>query len=123
MTTIGTTLIKNAKRHEAKSTNIPPISGPATSAIVVIAVQMPMARALAAPRNVDMMSASELGTSSAPAMPWKTRAMISTSGFGAPAIAIEVRPKPINPMRITRSRPYASLSDPASKMSAPSVMR
>ena len=45
------------------------MSGPTISAEVVQAVQMPIARACAAPWKVDVMRASELGTRNAPAAP------------------------------------------------------
>jgi hypothetical protein len=49
--------------------------------------------------------------------------MIRNSGSGAAAIAIEAMPNPISPIRITRMRPKASLTDPASRMRALRVMR
>ena len=49
--------------------------------------------------------------------------MISNSGLGDAAIAIDAMPNSTSPMRITRMRPYTSLSDPATRMSDPSVIR
>ena len=69
VTAIGTTLMRNANRHDRKSTDSPPSSGPAIIATLVMPVQMPIALPWAAPRKFEVMSASELGTSSAPAMP------------------------------------------------------
>ena len=78
---------------------------------------------LLTPANVEVIKASELGTRKAPAAPCTARAAISTSGFGAAAIATEAMPKPMRPMRSTSLRPYASLTDPATRISALSVMR
>ena len=111
--------MRKTKRHESRSTNRPPMSGPAIMAPVVIAVQRPIARPCAGPRNVDVIRASELGTRNAPAAPCAARAMMRKSGSGAAATAIEAMPKPTSPMRRTRMRPNASLTDPATRMSAP----
>lgn len=89
----------------------------------VQAVQSPMARDWAAPRCVLMMSASELGTSRAPATPWAARAAMSTSAVGARPQASEVTPKAMSPMRSTAMRPSRSLSEPAMRMSEPRVIR
>jgi hypothetical protein len=62
-------LIQNASRHETRSTSTPPKSGPTRNAAVVHAVHRPIARPCSSCGNVEMMSASELGTSSAPAAP------------------------------------------------------
>ena len=94
-----------------------------TIAVVVIAVHMPIARPWAAPRKVEVISASELGTRNAAAAPWKPRAMMRNSGSGAAATAIEAMPKPIRPMRMTRMRPNASLTEPATRIRAPKVIR
>jgi hypothetical protein len=99
------------------------MTGPMIMAVVVIAVQIPIARPCAAPRNVAVMSARELGTRNAPAAPWSARATMRNSAVGANAMATLVTPNPMTPMRITSARPYASLTDPATRMSAPRVIR
>ena len=88
-----------------------------------MAVQTPIARACAEPWNALRMSASELGTSSAPATPCRPRARIRTSAVGATAHATEAIPKPSSPQNRTRLRPNRSDSDPASRMTEPSVSR
>ncbi len=123
MTPIGRTLTRKTSRHDRVSTKIPPISGPASMATVVAPVQMPIARACAGPRNVEVMRASELGTSRAPATPCTARAAMRNSAVGAAAIATEATPKPTRPMRSTTTRPRTSLRDPATRMNAPSVTR
>ena len=123
VTAMGMTLMTNTHRQLARSVSTPPMRGPARKAADVHAVQMPIAFACVAPRWVLMMSASELGTSSAPATPCAARATMSSSAVGARPHAIEVTPKPMSPMRRMATRPKRSLSEPASRMSAPRVMR
>ncbi len=69
------------------------------------------------------MSASELGTSSAPAIPCSPRDTMKPLRLIATAQSSEVTPKPISPMRRITIRPSTSESEPASRISAPSVMR
>ena len=102
---MGTTLMRNAHRHDSRSTNRPPITGPAIIAVVVPAVQMPIARLCAAPRKFDVMSASELGTRKAAAAPCTARATIRNSDVGDAATAIDAMPNPMRPIRSTRTRP------------------
>ena len=97
--------MRNASRHDTRSTNRPPTSGPTIIADVVIAVQMPIARLCAGPVKFEVMSASELGTRNAPAAPCTARATMRNSALGAAAIAIEAMPKPMSPMRSTSTRP------------------
>ena len=123
MAPMGSTLTRNTNRQESVSTKTPPMRGPAIIATVVAPVQMPIARAWAGPRKVDVISARELGTSNAPATPWSARATMRNSAVGAAAIAIEVTPNPTSPIRSTRVRPRTSLREPATRMNAPSVTR
>ena len=99
------------------------MTGPTTIAPVVNDVHVPIAFACAAPENVEVMSARELGTRNAPAAPCTSRAMTRISGSGARAIATEATPNPTSPIRSTSARPKASLTDPASSIRAPSVIR
>ncbi len=69
------------------------------------------------------MRARELGTRNAPAAPCAARATIRNSGSGARATATDATPNPMSPMRITSTRPNASLTEPATRISAPSVIR
>ena len=93
-TAIGTTLIQNAARHERRSTSTPPNSGPIRNALVVHAVHRPIARPCSDLGNVAMMSASELGTSRAPAPPCSARPMTNTTPVGASAQSTDVAAKP-----------------------------
>jgi hypothetical protein len=97
--------------------------GPARNAVLVQAVHDPIAFAWAGPENVERMSASELGTRSAPAMPWRARAAMSTPAVGATAQISDVTPNPTRPQNSTFLRPKASEREPASRMMEPSVMR
>lgn len=101
----------------------PPRSGPTIIAAVVEAVQMPMARERRGSTIVEVMRASELGTRKAPAAPCAARAMTRKTASGASATAMDATPKAMRPMRRTRMRPNASLTAPATRMSALRVMR
>lgn len=92
-------------------------------AMLVAAVQMPIARAWAAPRNVDVINASELGTRNAPAAPCTARKPTTSSTVGARAMAVEATANPTRPTRSTRARPSESLTEPATRISEPSVTR
>ncbi|OUE16126.1 hypothetical protein CMMCA002_08215 [Clavibacter michiganensis subsp. michiganensis] len=120
---MGSTLIPNTSRQSSASTSTPPSTGPTSMAVPVHAVHEPMARACAGPRKACAMRASELGTSSAPAAPWAARAAMRITAVGAIAHTSDVTPKPTRPQRSTRTRPKASESEPARRISAPRVMR
>ena len=79
--------------------------GPAIIAPEVSPVQVPIALACAAPRKLEVIRASEDGTSIAPATPCSRRPAMRTSADGAIAISTEVRAKPMSPARMTRMRP------------------
>jgi len=119
----GITLTANTVRHELRSTSVPPTSGPATKAMPVQAVQVPIAFPCAGPSKCEMMSAIELGTKSAPATPCSARAAMRRPASGASAHMIDVAANPTRPAANTRRRPNRSESDPAIKMSDPSVSR
>ncbi len=63
------TFTRNTMRHEATASSSPPASGPSTPAIAPHAVQLPIAGPRSASGKVFTITASELGTSSAPATP------------------------------------------------------
>src|SRR5690606_41541648 len=65
---------------------------------------LPISLACNDPDMFEVMSASELGTSNAPPMPCTPRAMMSTSGSGASAIASDATPNSTMPTRSTRMR-------------------
>ncbi len=75
------------------------------NAALVNAVHCPIAFAWAAPRKFDMMMASELGTRSAPPMPWSPRAMMRISAVGEIAQIRDATPKMTRPARSTTIRP------------------
>ena len=62
-------LIRNIQRQDAIASSSPPASGPSTAAIAPQAVQVPIAAPRSSSANVLTITASELGTSSAPATP------------------------------------------------------
>ena len=69
------------------------------------------------------MMASAAGVSSAPEIPCRARAAISTPMLGAAAHSADPIPKPATPAVNTRRSPRRSVSDPASRISALSVSR
>ncbi len=111
------------QRHDASWIRAPPPSGPTTVAIPVHAVQEPIAVARSPSSKVSMISASVLGTSSAPATPWSARAPIRNALLGAIAHSSEQAPNPTRPAANTRRRPSTSPSDPPTRSSEDSVSR
>ena len=81
----GTMFTPKIHRQFSASTRTPPSSGPMTNAVPVQAVQVPMARACAAPENRALIIASELGTRNAAPTPCRQRAATSTQPLGANA--------------------------------------
>ena len=79
--------------------------GPRTTRADVAAAQIPKARARCWPSNAFVMIASEPGTSSAPAAPWNSRAMVSSSSVGASPHTTDVTPNKVRPIPNTRRRP------------------
>src|SRR5882724_9870698 len=102
---MGRTFIANIQRQEALSTSRPPTNGPRMNEIPVQAVQLPIALPWAGPEKVEMISANELGTRSAPAMPCKPRKRINEVLLGAAAQSKEAIPKPHSPSFRIRLRP------------------
>src|SRR5664279_6573602 len=79
------TLITKIQRHDAIASSSPPASGPSTPAIAPHAVHVPIAPPRSDAGNVLTITASELGTSSAPAIPRSARAATSTPMLGETA--------------------------------------
>ena len=123
MTAAGTTLSAKIQRHDAWSTSTPPISGPTTVEMPVQAVHDPIAAPRSSGGNVATISASVLGTSSAPAMPWSARAAISISTVGAIAHSSDVAPNPSTPALKTARRSNRSSSEPPTSRNDDSVSR
>ena len=116
-------LTKKAARQETAWTRKPPRSGPSVTRAEVEAAQIPIARPRSSPSKLAVMIERAPGTRSAPAAPWRSRARISTSMFGAAPQIAEVIPKPSRPRRKTRRRPTRSESAPARIRSAASTAR
>ncbi len=110
-------LTQKIARQESASTRKPPPAGPITVAIPVQAVQVPTAWPRAGPSKAAATIASEPGTSSAPAIPWRARAATRSCTVGASAQRIEQAPKPIRPATKTRRRPSWSPSEPPTSSS------
>ena len=98
MAAISGMLTQKIARQELIPIRAPPPAGPSTVAIPVQAVQVPTALPRAAPSKVAATIASEPGTSSAPAIPCRTRAPIRNSALGETAQSAEVAPKAISPI-------------------------
>ena len=99
------TLMAKIQRQDAVSTSQPPTSGPITIAMPDHAVQEPIAAPRSSAANVEMITASALGVSSAPKTPCSARPAIRTSIVGAIAQMIETRPKPPTPIENTFRSP------------------
>ena len=117
------TLMAKIQRHEAVSISQPPMNGPMTVAIPAHAVHDPIAPPRSLGVNAITITASALGVSSAPKMPWSARAATSVSIVGAIAQSSDATPKPATPSEKTRRSPYTSPSDPPTRISEPSVSR
>ena len=122
MSTNGT-LIRNATRHEMYWTRKPPTTGPRTVAPDVAAAQIPNAPAKRGPSNADVIRASEPGTSSAAAAPWRRRKRTNASIVGDRPHRMLVPPNPIRPIANTRLRPYRSEIAPPRISNAASTAR
>ena len=110
-------------RHVATFKINPAIRGPSAPAIVPHAVQAPIAGPRSFAGKVAMITASELGVRSAPAMPCRARKAISVPIDGAIAHSSDVTPNPATPSANTRRSPKMSPSDPPRRMNEPSVSR
>src|SRR3954451_14693973 len=117
------TLIPKIQRQVAWSTSRPPPSGPITIAMPAQAVHVPIAAPRSSAGKVAVMTASEDGTSSAPAIPWSARAATSSSAVGASAQMTDVVPKPASPTAKIRRRPSRSPSEPPTSSKETSVSR
>src|ERR1035437_8765849 len=77
------TLMKKMTRHDTASTNQPPTNGPAAATAPPKPDHRPTARARSAGAMQAEMMARLPGVSSAPPTPWRARAAMSTTAFGA----------------------------------------
>ncbi len=97
-------LIRKIQRQETVSSSSPPTSGPTTVAMPLHAVQLPIAAERSDSEKTPTITASALGTSSAPATPCNARAAISACIEGESAQSSEATPKPPTPIaKILRS--------------------
>ena len=92
-------LMMNSHRHEPIASSSPPASGPSTPAIAPHAVQLPIAPPRSSGGNVFTITASELGTSSAPATPCSARITTSTPIVGETAHSQRGDPEARHPQR------------------------
>jgi hypothetical protein len=123
VTSTNGTLMAKIQRHDAWSTSKPPPNGPSTVAMPAHAVHVPIAAPRSSAGKTAVMTASEEGTSSAPAMPCSARIAISTSTLGAIAHSTDASPKPASPTEKIFFRPIRSPSEPPTSSSEPSVSR
>ena len=91
--------MRKIKRQLVVSMSQPPIVGPITKEIPLHAVHWPIATPRAAPVNVAVSTASDVGTSSAPAMPCSPRNTMSDVTPGAAAQSTDATPKARDPDR------------------------
>ncbi|GAA4743784.1 hypothetical protein GCM10023217_10800 [Gordonia alkaliphila] len=116
------TLTQKIHSHEKELVSQPPSSGPSAAAPEITAPHTPKAAARALPRKVSLTVASVDGRMHAPPMPWRTRALISSSAL--PLRAAQVLP-PMNraiPMMKMFRRPNRSPSAAAVSSRAASTI-
>lgn len=123
VTASGTRFTPKIHRQFNASTRTPPSTGPMTNAVPVHAVQVPIARAWAAPENRALIMVSELGTRNAAPTPCSTRAATSTHPEGATAHSTDETAKINRPIRRTLLLPNWSDTAPATRIKAPSAKR
>ena len=116
-------LITKIQRHEPTFRSPPAINGPSAPAIVPHAVHVPIAGPRSCWGKVATINASELGVSSAPAIPWSARKATSSSIEGAIAHKSDATPKPPTPSAKMRRSPKMSPREPPSRINEPSVSR
>ncbi len=119
---IGTLMRKMSRQLEMPMSQ-PPSSGPTTKEMPLHAVHWPIAAPRSGPENVDVITASDAGVRSAPAMPWTPRKTMSVVESGAAAQSTDATPKLATPSVNIRTSPKMSPSEPPTRMSEPSVSR
>jgi hypothetical protein len=117
------TLSRKITRQVEIPISQPPRSGPTTVEIPLQAVQVPIAAPRPCPAKLVVITASDAGVNSAPAMPWTPRNTISVVASGAAAQAADATPKHATPSVNIRTSPKMSPSEPPTRMSDPSVSR
>jgi hypothetical protein len=110
-TPIGTLTRKIARQFQSVVIR-PPSTGPAATAMPVIAPQMPKAVPRSLPRKLWPSSASEVANTTAPPMPWPHRDRMSISGSWARPHSRDPSVKIVSPIANSRLRPYRSASTP-----------
>ena len=101
---IGTLMRKMSRQLETPMSQ-PPSSGPMTKEMPLHAVHVPIAAPRSGPENVDVITASDAGVRSAPAMPWMPRKTMSVVAFGAAAQSTDATP---NARDAQREHPHLS---------------
>ena len=112
------TLIQKMTGHAARSTDIPPTSGPNGIVKETSADHLPMAAPLSSLAKEALIRANEAGIMTAAAMPCKARKKISISAEVDNAHPTDVIPKNKVPHRKGRRRPKLSPKAPPAMVSA-----
>src|SRR6266487_2619413 len=110
------TLMKKTQCHEACSTSHPPRTGPIAEVMEVKPDQIPIARPRLSGSNEALIIARLPGTSSAPPIPCRERAIINCRILGDRPHQIEASAKTVMPIAKTRRRPKVSPRDPPTRM-------
>src|SRR3954451_11849275 len=92
------TLIKKMIRHVARPISQPPRSGPTTVEMPLHAVHVPIAAPRSGPLKDVVITASDAGVSSAPAIPWIPRKTMSSVIVGATAQRTDATPNDAAPI-------------------------
>jgi hypothetical protein len=105
--------MRNAEPHQNRSSNAPPMMGPAVMPPMKQASQMLIACPICSGRgNMCRISAIVEGMSVAPATPRRARAAISISGLWEYAASTDTAPNAVPPTRRSRRLPIRSASPP-----------
>lgn len=112
---------RKTQRQPGPSTSQPPRNGPTAPPMPPKPDHRPTAFARSSGWKEAWMSAREPGVSSAPPMPCRARAAISTPAFGASPHSSEAEANHMTPRTNTLRRPKRSPSEPPSRISPASV--
>ncbi len=111
-TTAAAVYVVCSSRHEVHSRITPPMVGARIGARPITSISRDISRATAYPENRSRTTAMATTEIAAPAKPWSTRTVASTSMVGASAASTEASAWPTRPATRGRRRPKASESGP-----------
>ena len=118
MITPSGTLMPKAHRHEKYVVSQPPRSGPTAAIPPMVEPQTANAIPRSLPRNVALMSDSDVGRIIAPPTPCSSRAPMRSPAEPERAASTDESAKIVTPSSMTRRRPKRSARVPNTRSSA-----